>query len=160
MPAGVYEISVTYTAGGNLTTDMGLDLYDGVGNWIGQVGVNEQIAPTDFTEHGVGWKRLGSFKLTSNIFHISTWNSPTDGAICVNGIELRAVPVIDDSDAPIVGTHGVVASSGTFSTAGTWTTSTHRALSAAAIPAAAPPAAARAPPRGPWPSRPAPTRWT
>ena len=34
------------------------------------------------------------------------------------------MPVIDDSDAPIVGAHGVVASSGTFATTGSWTTST------------------------------------
>ena len=76
MPAGVYDIAVTYTPGNNLTTKLGLDLYDGVGHWIGQIPVNERLAPTDFTDQGVGWKHLGSFKLTGNIFHISTWNNP------------------------------------------------------------------------------------
>jgi hypothetical protein len=112
-----------------LTKDMGLDLYDGVGNWVGQVPVDEQVAPNSFTEDGVAWENLGSFKLTNNIFHISTWNSSTDGAICVNGIQLQAVPVVDDSDVTsIVGGQGVVASSGTFTTTGSWTTSTQGAF--------------------------------
>ena len=81
MPAGVYEIDMTWPAADNLTAKLGLDLYDGVGNWIGQIPVNEQVAPSDFIDQGVAWKRLGSVDLTNDIFHISTWNSPTDGAI-------------------------------------------------------------------------------
>ena len=52
MPAGVYEIDMTWPAGSNLTTKLGLDLYDGVGNWIGQIPVNEQVAPSDFQRSG------------------------------------------------------------------------------------------------------------
>ena len=134
MPAGVYEISITYTPGNNLTKDMGLDLYDGVGNWVGQIPVNEQVAPNSFTEDGVAWQNLGSFKLTNNIFHISTWNSSTDGAICVNGIQLQAAPVVDDSAVtPIVGAHGVVASSGSFATTGSWTPSTQGAFGSSQV---------------------------
>ena len=117
MPAGVYELSITYTPAINLTRNLGLDLYDGVGHWMGQVSVNEQVAPRDFTDQGVGWKRLGSFKITTNAFHISTWNSPTDGAICVDAIQMRAVAIINDGDA------SGIASAGTFSTTGTWATS-------------------------------------
>ena len=112
MPAGLYDIAVTYSPGSNLTTKLGLDLYDGVGNWIGQVQVNEQAAPADFTDQGVGWKRLGS----------STWNSPADGAICVDAIELRAVPMINDGDS------GAIANSGKFTTAGAWTTAAQGAF--------------------------------
>ena len=118
MPAGVYDVSITYTPGSDLTKNLGLDLYDGVGNWIGQTQVNEQVAPSDFTDQGVGWKRLGSFKLTGNAFHISTWNSSADGAIAIDAIQLRAAPVIDDGDA-VAGAAG-----GSFSTAGDWTAST------------------------------------
>jgi hypothetical protein len=123
MPAGLYEISITYTAGSNLTKDMGLDLYDGVGNWIGEIPVNEQVAPNSFTEDGVAWENLGAFKITSNEFHISTWNSSSDGAISVNGIQLQAAPIIDDSNAPnsytYYPTNGNV---GNFTTTGAWTT--------------------------------------
>ncbi len=124
MPAGVYEISITYTAGSNLTKDMGLDLYDGVGNWIGEIPVNEQVAPNSFTEDGVAWEDLGAFKLTSDIFHVSTWNSQTDGAIEINGIQLQAAPIIDDSNvANAYKNFPPAASVGTFSTGGSWTTS-------------------------------------
>ena len=122
MPAGVYDISVAYTAGSNLTTKFGLDLYDGVGNWMGQVQVDERQAPTDFVDQGVGWKRLGSFTLTNNIFHISTWNSAADGAICVDAIQLRAVPLVDDGDV------NGLAAGGSFATTGDWTTGTQGAF--------------------------------
>ena len=114
MPAGVYDIAITYTPGSNRTKNLGLDLYDGVGNWIGQVQVDEQEAPSDFADQGVRWKRLGSFKITSNVFHISTWNNSADGAISIDAIELRAAPIVNDSD-----TAGIAAA-GTFSTTGNW----------------------------------------
>ena len=116
MPAGLYDLSVTYTAGYNLTSQLGLDLYDGVGNWIGQYQVNEQNAANDFTSQGVGWKRLGSVKLTNNVFHVSTWNSSSNGAICVDAIQLRSVPIVNDGDPT------GIQSAGTFSTTGTWLT--------------------------------------
>jgi DNA-binding beta-propeller fold protein YncE len=130
MPAGVYEIAITYTAGSNLTKDMGLDLYDGVGNWIGQIPVNEQVAPHSFSEDGVAWENLGAFRLMSNVFHISTWNSSTDGAICVNGIQLQSVPVIDDANVLDSYTYYPPATSvGSFTTTGSWTTSAQGAFS-------------------------------
>ena len=102
MPAGVYDISVTYASGSSLSTNLALDLYDGVGNFIGQVSVNERIAPNDFTDQGVGWKRLGSFKISTNIFHISTWNSATDGQISIDAIQLRAAPIVDPYTGPAI----------------------------------------------------------
>jgi hypothetical protein len=127
MPAGTYDIAITYTAAANLTTHLALDLYDGVGHWIGQVEVNEQVAPADFFDQGVGWKRLGSFTLTNNIFHISTWNSATDGAICIDAIELRAVPMVSSSDAT------GIKSAGTFLSTGTWTTAASGAFGSSRV---------------------------
>jgi hypothetical protein len=103
-----------------------LDLYDGVGNWIGQIPVNERIAPSDFTDQGVAWKRLGSVDITHNIFHISTWNSPTDGAIDVNAIRLRAAPMVNDGDVQLAGKGGALCGS-YFTAGGSWTTSTQGA---------------------------------
>ena len=122
MPAGQYDLSITYKAGSNLTKNLGLDLYDGVGNWIGQIPVNEQVAPNDFTDQGVGWKHLGSIKLTNNVFHISTWNSSGDGAIGIDAIQLRAAPVIDDGNV------SGPAAAGSFSTSGVWAASTQGAF--------------------------------
>jgi len=120
VPAGVYDVAITYSASSSLTTQLTLDVYDGVGTgtWKGGVVVNERVAPSDYTDQGVNWKRLGSFKFTNNIIHISTWNSATDGNICIDAIELRAAPMINDGDAS-----GLKASDN-FSTTGTWTTNT------------------------------------
>ena len=119
MPAGTYEIDMTWPAAANLTTKLGLDLYDGVGNWTGQIVVNERVAPSDFTDQGVEWKRLGSFKLTNNIFHVSTWNSPTDGAIAIDALRLRAAPTVNDGDTQISGRGGALSGS-SFTTSGSW----------------------------------------
>jgi hypothetical protein len=86
---GTYDVAVTWLAAGNLSRTVGFDVYDGL-SWIQQVVVNQQVAPSDFTDQEVGWKRLGTFTITTNVFHISTWNSPTDGAVCADGI--RIVP--------------------------------------------------------------------
>jgi uncharacterized protein YjiK len=127
MPAGVYEIDMTWPAAANLTTKLGLDLYDGVGNWIGQIPVNEQVAPSDFSDQGVEWKRLGCVDLTNNIFHISTWNSATDGAIAIGAIRLRAVATVNDGDVQLKGRAGSLFGS-YFTTAGSWTPSSQGAF--------------------------------
>jgi hypothetical protein len=95
---GAYDIAIDYTAAANLTTKMPLDLYDG-GTWISQAVVNERVNPNDFTDQGVGWKWLGTFKLTTSALRISTWNSATDGAISVDAIQLRPVSVVGIGNA-------------------------------------------------------------
>ena len=120
MPVGVYEIDATWTAAPNLTARLGLDLYDGVGRWIGQMPVNEQSPPIDFIDRGVGWKRLGCIDITNTIFHISAWNSPTDGPIDINAIRLRAAPTIDDGDVAGGSSDYPTAQSGTFAAGGDW----------------------------------------
>ena len=127
MPAGTYDLAVTYSAGSNLTTHLGLDLYDGVGNWIGQIPVNERVAPSDFTDQGVSWKRLGSVKLTNNLFHISTWNSPTDGAIGIDAIRMRAAALVDNGDP------AGVSNGCEFATSGGWAPGTQGAYGGSAI---------------------------
>jgi hypothetical protein len=86
---GIYDVALTWPAAGNLSRTVAFDIYDG-SRWIQQVVVNQQAAPNDFTDQEVGWKRLGSFTLTSNALHVSTWNSPTDGAVCIDA--MRVVP--------------------------------------------------------------------
>jgi hypothetical protein len=83
---GTYDVAVTWPASSTLSTAVGFDVYDGK-TFKGQVGVNETVAPSDFTEGGVGWKRLGTFTVTGNSFHVSTWNSSA-GQICVDAIRL------------------------------------------------------------------------
>ena len=69
--------------------------------------MNEQNAPVGPTDQGVMWQSLGIFTMTSNVLHVSTWNSPTDGAICVNGI--RIIPVSGVSAANMLGSTATAA---------------------------------------------------
>ena len=43
------------------------------------------------TDQGVVWQSLGTFTMTSNVLHVSIWNSSSDGPINVDGV--RIVPV-------------------------------------------------------------------
>jgi hypothetical protein len=56
--------------------------------WIQTAKVNEQNAPNGTTDQGVAWQSLGVFTITADMLHVSTWNSPTDGAICVDGVRI------------------------------------------------------------------------
>ena len=87
---GQYEVDVTWQANASYSQSVGFDVYNGL-KWIRRSRVNEQEAPSGTTDQGVVWQSLGVFTVTSNLLHVSTWNSPTDGAICVDGV--RIVPV-------------------------------------------------------------------
>ena len=87
---GQYEVDVTWQPGASYSQSVGFDVYNAL-TWIKQPAVNEQNAPSGVTDQGVAWQSLGIFTMTSNVLHVSTWNSPTDGAICVDGV--RIVPV-------------------------------------------------------------------
>ncbi len=74
---GQYEVDVTWQPGGR-SQSAGFDVYNAL-SWIKQVVVNEQNAPVGVTDQGVTWQSLGVFTMTSNVLHVSIWNSETDG---------------------------------------------------------------------------------
>jgi hypothetical protein len=43
-------------------------------------------------------------QITNNLFHVSTRNSPTDGAICVDGVRIVPVETPMTADAPAAST--------------------------------------------------------
>ena len=87
---GNYEVDVTWQPGEHLSQSVP-STFTTPWAWIQQTVVNEQNAPVGATDQGVVWQSLGVFTMTGNVLHVSTWNSPTDGAICVDGV--RIVPV-------------------------------------------------------------------
>ena len=82
---GNYDVQVTWQPGTNYSANTPFDVYNAL-TWISQANVNEQNAPGGVTDQGVVWQSLGIFTITNNVLHVSTWNSPTDGAICVDGV--------------------------------------------------------------------------
>jgi hypothetical protein len=89
-PPGQYEVDVTWQPGASYSQNVGFDVYDGQ-HWLGQSRVDEQDNPTGVDSQGVVWQSLGVFTATGNTLHVSTWNSATDGAICIDAV--RIVPV-------------------------------------------------------------------
>ena len=54
--------------------------------------VNEQSAPSDFSDQGVGWKKLGDFTVTSGtVMRVITWNGATDGQIEADAVQIEPV---------------------------------------------------------------------
>ena len=84
------DVQVTWQPGNDLSTKVPLDIYNAL-TYILEPLLNEKKAPVGLTDQGVTWQSLGTFTMTSNVLHISTGNSPIDGAICVDGF--RVVPV-------------------------------------------------------------------
>ena len=87
---GAYEVYATWAPGSNLSPTTPFDVYNAL-TYISEPVVNEQDAPVGVTDQGVVWQSLGTCTMTSNVLHVSTWNSPSNGAMCVDGI--RIVPV-------------------------------------------------------------------
>jgi hypothetical protein len=87
---GQYEVQVTWVAGSNLSATTPFDVYNAL-TYISEPTVDEQDAPVGITDQGVVWQSLGVFTMTSDVLHVSTWNSQTNGGMCVSGI--RIVPV-------------------------------------------------------------------
>ena len=83
-------MQATWQSGGNLSASVPLDVYSGL-TFLQQAVVNQRGAPVGATDQGVVWQSLGTFTTTSNVLHVSTWNSPADGAICVDGIRIVQV---------------------------------------------------------------------
>ncbi len=61
---GTYEVAATWSAHTNRATDAPYTVLDGSTSQ-GTVDVNQESAPGDFTDAGVGWKNLGSFTITT-----------------------------------------------------------------------------------------------
>ena len=90
---GTYDVSVTWTAGSNLSTAVPFGVWNG-STFLRKIMVNEQSAPTDCTDQGVGWKYLGPVQVTGNELRVSTWNISGDGQVCVDAIRVETASAL------------------------------------------------------------------
>jgi hypothetical protein len=111
---GLYDLAATWTAAGNLSTNALYAVYDANWNLIGYGIVNQQAAPNQFSDQGVGWDRLGTFQAPGNLLRVALWNSAADGQVCADAVRFQPVSarIINDGDR----------GSSTFSAQGPWTT--------------------------------------
>ena len=71
---GLYQVAATWVAQSNRATNSPFTVADGT-TALGTVAVNQQLAPTDFTDQGVGWKTLGSFTISGNTLVVTLTNA-------------------------------------------------------------------------------------
>ena len=62
---GQYRVAVTWSALNNRATNAPYTVWDGSTSF-GAATLNQQIAPADFVDQGVGWKTLGTFTIAGN----------------------------------------------------------------------------------------------
>lgn len=62
-PVGTHRVSVTWVPHENRATNAKFSVMY-AGNVLGVVLVNQQLAPNDFQDGGVGWKILGNFAIS------------------------------------------------------------------------------------------------
>jgi hypothetical protein len=105
---GQYEVDVTWQPGANYSQNTPFDVYNAL-SWIKTATVNERNAPSGTMAQGVVWQSLGVFTMTSDVLHLSTWNSPTDGAIYVDGVRIAPVSTSAGDDETATGATMVVA---------------------------------------------------
>jgi hypothetical protein len=61
------RVAVTWPARSNLATNAPFTIRERRRALIGQVAVNQRVAPADFEAEGVGWKRLGTYSTSAAI---------------------------------------------------------------------------------------------
>jgi hypothetical protein len=86
---GNYQVYVTWQPGSTESATANFDVYNALA-YLSTGTVDERNAPSGVTDQGVVWQSLGTFTMTSNVLHVSIWNSASDGPISVDGV--RIVP--------------------------------------------------------------------
>ncbi len=148
VPPGLYDVAVTWTASASHSHHAVYVINDGNYSLLGFGYINQQVAPNQFTDQGVAWDRLGTFRLTTgNVLRVITFNDQPDGQVCADAVRITPVNAITVDDANL--------GSEDFATAGNWTTSSQGLYGGSHVSTGAAAAAAVLPP-GPLPSSPEP----
>jgi hypothetical protein len=79
-------VAVTWSADPNRATNAPYTVLDGA-TALGTVAVNQQQAPSDFTDQGVGWKNLGTFTVTGNTLTVTLSNA-ANGYVIADAVRI------------------------------------------------------------------------
>lgn len=83
---GTYKVSATWSPYANRATNAPYTVLDGA-TPLGTVPVNQQLAPADFTDQGVGWKTLGTFTVAGNTLVVTLSNN-ANGYVIADAVEI------------------------------------------------------------------------
>ena len=82
-----YTVSVTYTEHENRATNAPFRIEDGI-NILWSGAVNQQQAPSDFTESGVGWKNLSTVTPGSDFLITLLQNDVANGYVIADAVRI------------------------------------------------------------------------
>jgi hypothetical protein len=86
---GAYQVAVTWVAHPNRADNAPYTVLDGTTS-LGTVRVNQQLAPSDFTDQGVGWKVLGTYTVTGSTLVVQLSND-ADGYLNADAVRIQKV---------------------------------------------------------------------
>jgi hypothetical protein len=87
---GTYQVAVTYFPYSNRATNAPYTVLDG-STPLGTVPVNQQLAPSDFSDQGVGWKNVGTFTVASTTLVVRLSNNANNYVIA-DAVRVQVVP--------------------------------------------------------------------
>jgi len=77
---GQYQVSASWLQGRNRATDSPFAVLDGYST-LQTVRLNQELAPNDFTDAGVGWENLGTFNVSGNTLRVRLSDNANDFVI-------------------------------------------------------------------------------
>ena len=80
MEPGQYEVAATWSTHANRATDAPYTVFSGSTS-VGTVDLNQELAPNDFTDEGVGWENLGTFTINSSTLKVQLSNAANEYVI-------------------------------------------------------------------------------
>ena len=100
LPAGMYQVSATWTADTNRSSAAQYTILDG-GTPQGSTQVNQQIAPADTFDGGVPWQVLDSVTITGSELVVELNDVALDGRIIADAIRIEPIGGLPE-DAVII----------------------------------------------------------
>lgn len=96
LPAGTYQVFTTWVQSQYYASNAPYSVLDG-SRTLGSMAVNQQLAPSDVSDGGRGWKLLGTYTVNSGTLVVQL-NDNANGRICADAI--RVVAAVGGTTAP------------------------------------------------------------
>ena len=85
--SGLYRVAATWAEYPNRATNAPFTIYDGAVS-LETVQVNQQLAPDDFTDQGVGWEILGTYTITGAALNVELADN-ANGLLIADAIRIE-----------------------------------------------------------------------
>ncbi len=86
---GQYQVAANWSHYVNRATNSPFTVFDGATS-LGTVGVNQELAPDDFTDQGVAWENLGTFVIGGNTLSVQLSNGANQYVIA-DGVRIERI---------------------------------------------------------------------